>query len=62
MVVIEAVVLGSETGEGLELAMLNTVAVIVKVELDSTLEVEREEVSAMTTEDEVGSIKDEPRL
>jgi len=62
VVVIEAVVLGSETGEGLELAMLNTVAVIVKVELDSTLEVEREEVSAMTTEDEVGSIKDEPRL
>jgi len=59
---VETVVLSTGLDGRLELTMLDTVAVVVKVELDSTLEAESEGVSFVTMEDEVGSVKDVPRL
>jgi len=58
------IVLEEEIDGRLELATLDSTVVVVNVEVDSTLEVEREieDVPAVTTGVEVGKVKEEPRV
>jgi len=59
---VDMIVLEEGIDGRLELGVLDRTLAVVNVEADSILEIEIEDVSAVTTEDEVGKVKEEPRV